>query len=160
MRTILTLVVLAVILNAGFVAFAESPPAVRGSVRLGGALEGYVLVRCLPDEGRIVLRHDDSIWVLHQGDTVPGTSVRVTGISSEQIVLIDEGDMAKTRRAASRRAFKEMIVVQVAESGALEVKLLSAGEPSEGRVEAPRPHQAAGGSSSAAPPAHVDGNQR
>ena len=54
-------------------------------------LHGCTIVRCLFDEGRIVLSHQGKLYVLRPGDEVPGGDLAVASITPRQVVLRERG---------------------------------------------------------------------
>jgi hypothetical protein len=84
-------------------------------------LNGYHIVRFLPQEKRLVLRHHDELIVLHEGDTFPNRDFRIRRFSGKQAIL--ESTAAVTKRRSSSAA-NDLIILQE-EGGKLKTRLLS-----------------------------------
>lgn len=67
---------------------------------LSEALPGYSIARCMFPSGRLVLKRDDALVVLRQGDAVPGSEgdsegLRVVEISETRAVLASRWKLAR-----------------------------------------------------------------
>jgi hypothetical protein len=64
---------------------AASPPL--ASIKLAASSPPVELVRCHFDEGRVVVRHADTLHVLRAGDGLDGSGLRVVDITPKAAIL-------------------------------------------------------------------------
>jgi len=94
-------------------------------------LKDHTIVRCLFREGRLVLRYQGKLFVLRQGDTLPGSHLVVKDVNSEQMVL-QEGTTIRKSGGKTVAVPTTIVIISQQASGKPEVRVFSDSAGDEG----------------------------
>ena len=88
------------------------------------ALPGVSIVRYLPSEGRLVIRHGERLLVVRQGDELPGGNGRVVQTSQDRVV-ISIGAAVRSGASGSFVAPERVVILTRSRTGAFEPTVYS-----------------------------------
>lgn len=126
------------------------------SLVLEQPLEGYELMRWLPADERIVVRHHGELVVVHEGDCLPESDVTLTEIGTDRIVF-EQGRMAGAEGAAARSSHESVVIISRTSEGRLQQMTLSSKPPAQQVTFALHPEATAGAAASSAGEGEPDG---
>jgi hypothetical protein len=86
-------------------------------------LKEYTIVRCLFQERRLVLRRGGQLFVLHQGDSLPGSKLVVSSISASQAILKETGNESQMG-ANVPMALGPVVMISEQSNGRVDVKIV------------------------------------
>ena len=113
-------------------AYAIPPTDAAPSIDASGK---YLVVRCLFREHRLVLRYSGKLFVLHEGDVLPDSDLRVESFAETRVVLSGR-PVIRGGGEHPAPVPDSLVIINLERSGKLRVDRFSA-QPEPGQLSAP-----------------------